>query len=468
MDEAEKRATSQTDLTMGDERAAGRPNLRCPQCGRRFALPDEPPKEIACPKCGPVAFPDLSAPTRAYLMAATEAVGAPTRPGLRSSIDGRSMLELRDENERPLYQLAPARADEVAAAGGGPTIDKRGLEALLAASMQAAPGAAFLGQLAGSYTLRIAPSLWAQILAGTAKLMPAAAGGVHSGVVSIARNILIGQAAFAPVSGATLGAAAAWQMLSLIVAQKHLYDIHARLDQIERSVDELKHLLEQDLYAEIRGHADQLLVLARGWNPDDDTTTAAIVARRAEMSDVLKEARVRHERLVVRVASVEKRFLPDRRAVWFGKSMDTVAKELTADIAEVSRLLAAMRLNVLLMVTAVDLLRRHGESAAIVEGHEEYLGTTIARDDEWFAAIMGRVDHSVMGVASIFQRGVTEVAVRLRLAGQVWAGARATARLRGLLARARERLDAEPPTLLLTVGEGGKVDSVKWVEAAPV
>ena len=57
------------------------PSLCCPRCRVRFSLPDQPPGKPACPKCGEVTFPDADATTRAYLAAATAAIGAPISQG---------------------------------------------------------------------------------------------------------------------------------------------------------------------------------------------------------------------------------------------------------------------------------------------------------------------------------------------------------------------------------------------------
>ncbi len=333
------------------------PSLCCPRCAVRVSLPDNPPTVFACPKCGAVEIPDLNAVMHAYLSAAAAASSAPSQVRHESSQQHR--IEVRDDSGLPLYHLESARQAEQDGARAISNVDTSGLQSLLAQLPQAAFSTLLLGHMSGLVALDVAPKLAAELAHRSAKFMEATTGGFRGTVVDTASNVVIGQVSFAPVSAATLGIAAAWQAVSLLVAQKHLQDINERLDRIERKLDDLRYLMDEDLISDIRGDAQHL----RGFVDAIRAGNASFSAEtyRARADGIVQSSRRRREKLLSRLQLVGQKFTPDQRARWFGRTRKSAERELAAYVENFLRNLAAFRLNSLLMAAGTEFLRQLGE-----------------------------------------------------------------------------------------------------------
>jgi hypothetical protein len=247
-------------------------------------------------------------------------------------------------------------------------------------------------------------------------------------------------------------AAAAWQVLSLLVAQKHLYDINGRLHRIEGSLRDLRDLMDQDLFAEIHGDALHLVGWIRALAADGDA--GALAARRQSVDGIVKSARIRHKQLTDRVALVEKKFAPVNKS----------ATELQADLDALSRGIVALRLNALLFAGCIETLRQLGESPAYTVGLQEDLERFVLHDDEWLVNVLRRVHDSVMSLSTVLSYRATDAKTRMGLASRVWTGANAAARVRREIARASDPTRRDTPRLLLHDGEGQTVTSVAWLD----
>lgn len=62
-----------------------------------------------------------------------------------------------------------------------------------------------------------------------------------------------------------VNAAAVWQVASVVVAQKHLADISAKLDEIKQGIDDLKNLFQDKLNGDIEGIYRYLRTVAKSF-----------------------------------------------------------------------------------------------------------------------------------------------------------------------------------------------------------
>lgn len=436
------------------------PSLACPQCADRILLPDDPPDVFTCPKCGPVQIPNMDALMHAYLSAAAAASSAPPPAPREPSQQPR--IEVRDESGTPLYQLSSATQIEQDSAKPLSNLDMTGLQSLLTQLPQATFSTLLLGQMSGLVALDVAPKLAAELTRGTGKFMEAATGGFHGNVVDTARNVIIGQASFAPISAATLGLAAAWQAVSLVVAQKHLQDINERLAMIERKLDDLLYLSDQDLVSDIRGDAQHLYGFMEAAGAAATTSGTETYLARAD--GILQAARQRREKLISRLQRDGEKFTPDQKARWFGRKRKTVERELTAYVEKYLRNMVAFRLNAILMAAATEFLRRLGERPEYTQSIDRDLREHAIRDDDDLAKHLERIKWAVMSVKSIFHSRASDAKSRNQIAARVWAGVRVAAPLRYELDRIQSWSSNPTPRLLLSVGEDSKVTSVAWID----
>ena len=128
-----------------------------------------------------------------------------------------------------------------------------------------------LQQMSGTVVLSWTPEVAAQLAGHAAKVMPAATGGFRGAGGGHRHASGDRTSRASPLYPSRRWASRlVGRLLSLVVAQKHLCDINARLDQIERKVDELRDLLDADLVAEMRGDAEHLLTIVRAFRPSSD------------------------------------------------------------------------------------------------------------------------------------------------------------------------------------------------------
>lgn len=440
------------------------PQLWC-RCGGLVAMPDRPPETFRCDECGAETPVEPDALTRAYLNAAIGIVGVPAatahaREGAVDSSDGTVTLWDESTGTR-LGRLQHPHDDERTKAAQGPSIDVQGLHDVLAQVPQGAFSALLLHQMSGQVVLRVAPELAAQMSAGTARFMESSAGGLRSSVVSSSTNQVVGQASFERVPKTAIGLAGAWQVLSLVVAQKHLNDINERLGRMERSLGDLRELLDKDLHSEIQGDVDHLAAYVKSLDPDMDATSAAL--RRQRVDQIIGAARARHNKLLERLTLLEKRFTANRGAPSFGRTMRSNADDLGSDIEAFSRGVAALRLNAFLFAVANAVLRHLGEAEAYTSRLASDLERLVARDDEWLEQAARQIQASVLSIDGVFRSHASAAWERARLASATWSGACTAAELRSHLERARRAQRTESPRLLLDVRDGNVVTAARWI-----
>lgn len=446
------------------------PAICCPSCSSWFSLPEQPVGKPLCPKCGEVTFSDADAMTRAYLAAARAAIELPVAEPpdaaiIQNDVHNLDGIELRDGSGTPICRLRPATEVEKHAKHLRFLVAPRAVQNVLSQIPQAAFSAILLHQMSGQVVLSWAPEVAAQLAQRTAGLMPAMTGGFRGQAVAVVTNQVIGQASFLPVSVATLGIAAGWQLLSLAVAQKHLSDINARLDQIERKVDELRDLLDADLLAEMRGDAEHLVGIVRAVSASISEPSGSRLEYSATVDQIVRLARSRREKISDRVQRAAKTFMPNRGAHYFGRTLGMAERSLRDDLDRFSRNVIAQRLNTLVMIAAIGLLRQVSEDNAYTNQLDVDVDRWIAADDSTLRDCFGALEDAIMSVGGTFVRKKkTEAAARARLASQVWIGSRTNSLLRNEMMRVHQTEDASSPQLLLTVAEGCVVEDAAWLD----
>ncbi len=446
------------------------PALCCPSCSLRFPLPEQPVGKPWCPKCGETTLSDPDAMTRAYIAAARRAIEPPVaKPSdaaiIQNAVRDPDGIELRDESGASICRLRPATEFDQRIENVGSLVDSRAIQHMLSQIPQAAFSAILLHQMSGQVVLSWAPEVAAQLAQSTANVMLAVTGGFRGQAVDVVTNQVIGQASFHPVSVTTLGLASGWQILSLVVAQKHLSDISARLEQIEQKVDELRELLDADLLAEIRGDAGHLVGIVRAVSASGSEPSGSRLEYSATADQIIRLARSRREKISDRVHRAAKTFVPNRGARYFGRTLGMAERALREDLDRFTRNVIAQRLNTRVMIAAIALLRQVSEDTAYTNQLDVDLDRWIAEDESTLPACFEPLEDAIMSVCGTFVRkNKTEAAARTRLASQVWIGSRTVSLLRNEVTRVHRTEDVSSPQLLLIVAEGCSVEKAVWLD----
>lgn len=382
-----------------------KPTVVCPNCHARIALSsvsDQP----SCTSCGPFTPTDTDFRWRAFGRA-TETLLAPrTRsaspPALALwMIDGIPAIELSTRSV-DAGDLGPALGVSAAAAIG--------------AAVPLLLEAARLDAVGGLVALKVAPDAARKLAEGTARWMTS--DGASLATVVDLKGKAIAQARWAPAAVAAFGVAAAWQVLSVAVAQKHLHDINARLDRIERRVDEILRELEQQVQDELRGDATALGLIARAVTahpPDEETRRD----HKVNVRHHLDRTRTRHEGFLRRAREqCEPR--PYETARLFGQSLETAGTKLTARAREFHQRLMAVYGNILVETVALRLLVALGEDPRFVEAALQRARHNVDDADALARRFDTDIAWALPAMAGIFTGATTNAKVRSRVAFAHW------------------------------------------------
>lgn len=175
--------------------------------------------------------------------------------------------------DQPAFELALFNDDPAFdQAAPLPSNGRLGLMSRMSACLQAAPGLLVQQAHQGRHLMEVAINSPLANAANGNHFLPFARG---------ADGKIIEQAKLFKPEGLSnlVNAAAVWQVASVVVAQKHLADISAKLDEIKKGIDDIKGLFQDTLDGDIEGTYKYL----RG------------VARAFEIGDVPKFARIELE-----------------------------------------------------------------------------------------------------------------------------------------------------------------------------
>lgn len=175
--------------------------------------------------------------------------------------------------DQPAFELALSLDDAAFdLAAPVPTNGRLGLMSRMSACMQAVPSLLVQQTHQGRHLMEVAINNPLANAASGSHFLPFARG---------ADGKIIEQAKLFKPEGLSslVNAAAVWQVASVVVAQKHLADISAKLDEIKQGIDDLKGLFQDKLDGDIEGTYRYLRTVAKSF----------------EMGDVPKFARIELE-----------------------------------------------------------------------------------------------------------------------------------------------------------------------------
>lgn len=159
--------------------------------------------------------------------------------------------------DQPAFELALSM-DNAAfeLAKSMPTNGGRGLMSRMSACLQAVPSLLVEQAHQGRHLMEVAINNPLANAASGSHFLPFARG---------ADGKIIEQAKLFKPEGLTslVNAAAVWQVASVVVAQKHLADISAKLDEIKQGIDDLKDLFQDKLDGDIEGTYRYLSTVAK-------------------------------------------------------------------------------------------------------------------------------------------------------------------------------------------------------------
>lgn len=148
---------------------------------------------------------------------------------------------LVDSAGRPAITITPYTGDPAAALQPIALGDEA--RQTILAVLRAAPGVALAVSVGGggTYALRFAPHVAAQLASGQASLMSAVNGGVRAIAVN-GQGRIVAHGTLVPLTGVSpaLAALGVWQALAVITAQHYLVDIQRQLRQIASAVAALR------------------------------------------------------------------------------------------------------------------------------------------------------------------------------------------------------------------------------------
>lgn len=378
-----------------------RPTVVCPKCHAKIELSnltDQP----NCQTCGPFNPTDADFRWRAFGRA-TEALLAPQLSEARAAplagylVDGATALELRPD---------AVEESDLGDAVDGPA------GAAIGAVFPLLLEAARVNQVRSLYAMHVAPDVARKLASHVAR--PMMSDGQLLGGIRGANGAIIAQARWTPAALGAVGLGAAWQVLSIAVAQKHLHDINVRLDRIEKRVDEILRELEEKIQDDLRAGATALRLIASSVTahpPGDE-------ARRDHKVNVrhhLDRARERHETFFRRAREHGDAW-PTETARLLGQNLETAGNKVTLRAKEFHRRLMAVYANILVETVALRLLLVLGEDSAFVDA-----ALARARQDVEDADALGRRFDTELGVAlpamtGIFAGARTNAGVRSKVA----------------------------------------------------
>jgi len=441
----------------------------CPSCSKQLVV-DFSKRTLDCPDCGEVKPPDLDFRSRALLKAASSVLhGRPSasrsQEAVTDIVDHENAVEIRaeDDGERPIALLGPLK--ETGDLALGPVVDPVGLGQFVGQLPTAAVAGLLASQVAGQVVLRIPADLQAMIQAGTATFMTAADGALRGNIVNAASGAVIGQASFVPASVATAGVAGAWYLLSVLVAQKHLADINSRLDRLEKKVDEIRRLQDDDIFGEIRGDAEHLMSLGRAHmaSPLDAAKSPEL---HQTLDGIVRSCRHRKQQLEARVGESLKTLDAARGARYFGRTLGRATNELTDDVESTFRQLQGIRLNTLVFMAAAELRRALKGRDSIGEQYEQDADSWGDWTDERARELVSRLETSLYSLEGTkFRRRSTEADSRAAVAAIAARGLELDLLLRRETESLRVARSPQPATFRLQLDKSHKVTEARAVLA---
>lgn len=424
------------------------PTVVCPKCHARIELStvtDQP----KCQTCGPFNPTDADFRWRAFgrsteSLLAPQPRGGPTAHLARCLVDGAAVIELR--------------GDDIGANDVGETLDASA-GAAIAAIVPVLLDAARLHQVGGLVALHVAPEVARKIAAGSAHFM--ASDGQSLATVVGPGGKILAQARWTPAALGAVGLGAAWQVLSIAVAQKHLHDINVRLDRIEKRVDEILRELDEQVQDELRAGATALRLIAGAVTAHQPSEEA----RRDHKVNVrhhLDRARERHETLIRRAREHGDAW-PVETARIFGQNLTSAGNKLTARAREFHRRLMAVYANILVETVALRLLLVLGEDSTFVDAALDRARQNVADAD----ALARRFDTELAGalpaMSGIFAGAQTNAGVRSKVAFAHWQAVKHQASATAPLRLMMDEFDA--PQLCAALGPDGEVGEVRLLRS---
>lgn len=150
-----------------------------------------------------------------------------------------------------------------------PSNDRLGLLSRMSACLQAAPALLVQNAHQGRHLMEVAINSPLANAANGSHFLPFARG---------ADGKIIEQAKLFKPEGLNnlVNAAAVWQVASVVVAQKHLADISAKLDEIKQGIDDIKGIVQDKLDGDIEGTYRYLCTVARSFKMGEVPKVARI------------------------------------------------------------------------------------------------------------------------------------------------------------------------------------------------
>ncbi len=428
-----------------------KPEVVCPKCHARVALRalDDAP---TCPQCGVFKPIDPHYRWRAFGRA-SESLLAPTsepKPWRAATL---ARCDLGGDAAIELIEGEVSRDDV------GPDLPAPEVVAALGAVVPLLIDAAKLREVGTLVALRVAPEVAARLADGTANWLER--GGEKLATIVDAKGAFLANASWAPATLGAFGAAAAWQALSIAVAQKHLHDINVRLEQIDRKLDAILNELAQKAQDQLRADARKLQDIARAITKKSPTEES----RREKRSDVrrhLDEARTRHEELSRKVLA-HADTLERSKANWLGQTLNTAAKKSIEHVTEFHQRLMSVYGNLLVETVALHLLVALGEDTAFTETVLESVQQDLEKTDDLARRYDTGLAVILPGMTGIMRGEEAEARARGSVAFAEWQAVErhvaAVAPLRRLLAEFRS------PQLCAELGADHAVTSVRLLRA---
>jgi hypothetical protein len=437
-------------------RMTTQPASRCPSCGHSIPLADTAAKGAACPACKNIIAPtDLDYRMHGYLSATESVVMRGSKRERRSDSAGYDLLA---ESGEALLRIAPFNPAEHAGADGGALAPEvaRMLKGVLGQLPGLAADATRLGMSASRVSVRVAPALALKLAGGGAEFMKATGGGFRANIVNVVGGAVLGQATLVPASLATVGALAAWQALSFAVAQKHLYDINRRLDEINKKVDEILDVLRSRSKHELQGDAQSLDSHAKGLAHADVTDPVVRAEYRAKISPSLDRSRHRHAELL---SNVQRTFGSQKQeaAVWFGKTLTTARQQVEANLSEFHDAVFAAYANLLVELFALKLYAAVDDQTAFVDQRLKLLNGDLESLDKLFRTYHEKLSAQLPGLRPIVRTQGAGAEARAAIGKAHWERAQHVAAVQDTIGSAVESFRAPQLVVDLQDGEIGEV-----------
>lgn len=263
---------------------------------------------------------------------------------------------------------------------------------------------------------------------------------------------------------AMVGAAAVWQVASVVVAQKHLADISAKLDEIREGVQDLSHFLEEERRAKVTGTYEYL-------------ATVASAISKGELSPAVRTELESCDRELVQVqhhlqSELERRCAKAVEHKEFAGTGD-LEKESVAKYDKLADLAKDMRLTLKTRALAWHVLSLFPGEPGLKESKLESVLRCAEEIDSRLKTIEDNAENDVQKFSSFWN---TKETLAARKAAVQAAAQKLMADLREGTVQAKQNvqnsqvllLTHDQPTYLVFEVEDGRIGQLRMMEEVPV